>query len=99
MYIRVTPGSMQPGKVREANAVIEELFALYRQAGGFQRGYLGADERTGEGMVVTLWDSEAAALAAIEQYRTITAKLGPLMATGQAPVPPRAYEVLLHSEG
>ena len=99
MHIRVTPGTMQPGKIQEANAVTAELFALYRQAGGFQGGYLGADEQTGEGVVVTLWDSEAAALAAIEQYRTIMAKLGPLMVTGQAPVPPRAYEVLLHSEG
>ena len=95
MHIRVTPGTMQPGKMPEATAVVEELFALYRQSAGFQGGYLGGDDRSGEGMVVTLWDSEAAALAAVEQHRAILAKLGPLTVTGQVPVPPRAYEVLL----
>jgi len=68
MHIRVTPGTMQPGKIQEANAIIEELFALYRQAGGFRGGYLGGDDRSGEGIVVTLWDSEEAALAAIERH-------------------------------
>jgi len=98
MHIRVTPGTMQPGKMAEATAVVEELFARYRQAGGFQGGYLGGDDRSGEGIVVTLWDSEEAALAAVAQNGATMAKLGPLTVTGQTPVPPRAYEVLLHSE-
>ena len=99
MHIRVTPGTMQPGKMQEANAIIQELFDLYRQSGGFQGGYLGADERTGEGVVVTLWDSEESARTAVERNSATMAKLGPLTATGQTPVPARAYEVLLHSEG
>ena len=99
MHIRVTPGTMQPGKMAEATAVVEELFALYRQAGGFQGGYLGGDDRSGEGIVVTLWDSAEAARTAVEKNSATMAKLGPLTVTGQTPVPPRAYEVLLHSEG
>ncbi len=99
MHIRVTPGTMQPGKMAEATAVMEELFALYRQAGGFRGGYLGGDNQSGEGMVVTLWDSAEAASAAVERHRATLAKLGPLTVTGQTPVPPRAYEVLLHTEG
>jgi len=46
-----------------------------------------------------LWDSEAAARTAVAQNSATMAKLGPLTVTGQTPVPPRAYEVLLHSEG
>ncbi len=99
MHIRVTPGTMQPGKMGEANAVVEELFARYRQAGGFRGGYLGGDDQTGEGIVVTLWDSAEAARTAVARNSATLAKLGPLTATGQTPVPPRAYEVLLHSEG
>ncbi len=30
MHIRVTPGTMQPGKMPEATAVIRELFDRYR---------------------------------------------------------------------
>ena len=97
MHIRVTPGTMQPDKMAEATAVIRELFDLYRQSGGFQGGYLGGDEQSGEGVVVTLWDSEEAARTAVEQNRATMARLGPLSATGQVPVPPRAYEILLQS--
>ena len=99
MHIRVTPGTMQPGKMAEATAVIQELFDRYRQSGGFQGGYLGGDNQTGEGIVVTLWDSAEAARTAVERNGATMAKLGPLTVTGQTPVPPRAYEVLLHSEG
>ena len=95
MHIRVTPGHLHPDKMQEAVGIIQEAFVAYRQAGGFQQGYLAADEQSGEGMVVTLWDSEAAAQAATQQAGPILAKLGPLMVSGQTPVPPRAYEVLL----
>ena len=98
MHIRVTPGTMQPGKMGEATAVIGELFDRYRQSGGFRGGYLGGDDQSGEGIVVTLWDSEEAARTAVERNSATMAKLGPLSATGQVPVPPRAYEVLLDSE-
>ena len=97
MYIRVTPGTIQPGKVQEGVAVIREVFEVYRQAGGFQHGYFAGDQQTGEGMAVTLWDSEEAAQAATQQGSQTLAKLGPLMVSGQTPVPPRTYEVLLES--
>ena len=99
MHIRVTPASVQPGKVQETVPIMRELFDRYRQSGGFRGGYLAADERSGEGMAVTLWDSEEAAQTATQGAGQTLAKLGPLMASGQTPVPPRAYEVLLHSEG
>lgn len=78
----------------EATAVIDELFAAYRNSGGFRQGYLGADRQSGEGMVVTLWDSEEQALAANQQVGGILAKLAPLTVLGQTPVPARAFEVL-----
>lgn len=97
MHIRVTPGSIQPGKVQEALAILRDIFDGYRQAGGFRHGYAAMDERSGEGMVVTLWDSAEAAQAATQQSGQTMAKLGPLMVSGQPPVPPRAYEVQLES--
>ncbi len=95
MHIRVTPGNIQPDKMQQAQAIVSEIFDGYRQARGFQHGYLAANQQTGEGMVVTLWDSEEAAQAATQQGSHTLAKLGPLMVSGQTPVPPRAYEVLL----
>lgn len=95
MHIRVTPGSMQPGKVQEALAVIGEILDGYRQAGGFQHGYAAVDEQSGEGMVVTLWDSEEAAQAAAQQAGQALTKLAPLMVSGQTPPIPRAYKVQL----
>ncbi len=97
MHIRVTPGSMQPDKVQEALAVIGEMFAAYRQGEGFQHGYAAVDEQSGEGMVVTLWDSEQAAQAASQQARQLLTKLAPLMVSGQTPTIPRAYKVQLES--
>jgi heme-degrading monooxygenase HmoA len=95
MHIRVTPGQIRPDKIEEGRAIFGELFAAYRQGGGFRQGYLAADEGSGEGLVVTLWDDEAAARAATEEASPILARLGPLMASGQVPAPPRAFEVLL----
>ncbi len=95
MHIRVTPGQLHPGKTQEATAIMQEVFTAYRQAGGFQQGYLAGDDQSGEGVVVTLWDSEDAARTAVQQAGPVLAKLGPLMVSGQTPVPPRAYEVLL----
>ena len=94
IHIRVTPGTVRADKMDEATAVIDELFAAYRNSGGFRQGYLGADRQSGEGMVVTLWDSEEQALAANQQVGGILAKLAPLTVLGQTPVPARAFEVL-----
>lgn len=93
MHIRVTPARITPDKRAEADAVMRDLFAHYRQAGGFQGGYAASDPASGEGMAVTLWDSAAAAETATAQARAILARLAPLMADGQPPQPPRAHEV------
>jgi len=95
MHIRVTPGQIQPAKVQESLTVMRELFAAYREGVGFRQGYVAIDEGSGEGMVVTLWDSEERALAATRRTGPLLAKLGPLTVAGQTPVPPRAYEILL----
>ena len=97
MHLRVTAAQMRPGKMQEGMTIMRELFAAYRQAGGFQKGYLAGDEQAGDAVAVTLWDSEEAAQAAVKQTTQTLAKLAPLMASGQAPVPPRAHPVLLES--
>ena len=96
MHIRVTPAQVKPDKRDEANAIMRDLFAAYRASGGFQGGYAASDE-SGEGMAVTLWDSEEAALAATERARAILARLGPLMEDGHPPRPPRAYPVTVQA--
>jgi len=93
MYIRVTPAQVKPEKRDEADAVMRDLFAHYRQAGGFHGGYAASDAASGEGMAVTLWDSAAAAETATALARAILARLAPLMADGRPPQPPRAYAV------
>lgn len=97
MHLRITSGHFRPGKLQEGVTIMRELFAAYRQAGGFQHGYVAGDEQSGEGVVVTLWDSAEAAEAATKQTTQTLAKLAPLMVSGQSPVPPRAHPVLLES--
>jgi heme-degrading monooxygenase HmoA len=97
MHLRITAGHFQPGKMQESLTIMRELFTAYRQAGGFQNGYVAGDEQSGEGVAVTLWDSAEAAEAATKQTTQTLAKLAPLMASGQAPVPPQAHPVLLES--
>jgi heme-degrading monooxygenase HmoA len=97
MHLRVTAAQFRPGKMQEGMTIMRELFAAYRQAGGFQKGYVAGDEQGGDGVAVTLWDSEEAAQAAVKQTTQTLAKLAPLMVSGQAPVPPSAHPVLLES--
>ena len=95
MHIRVTPGQVQPGKLGEMVAIMRDIFAAYGQAGGFRGGYVAGDDGSGQGLVVTLWDDETAARAAVEAARPILARLASVTASGETPTPAPAYEVLL----
>jgi heme-degrading monooxygenase HmoA len=97
MRIRVTPGKMQPGKMGEANAIMREAFAAYGEAGGFLGGYVGGDDASGDGYVVTLWESDEAARAGSERARPILARLAAVSADGAAPTPPPSFEVLVQA--
>ncbi len=80
MHARVTTVQVQPGKLEELlEVLLGTAVPLAQQQSGF-RGFLRlSDERTGKGMTITLWESEAALQAgeASGYIQEIRAKTGP----------------------
>ncbi len=95
MHMRVTAERMRPGMMGEAVAIMREAFAAYGAAGGFAGGYVAGDEGSGDGVVVTLWESAEAAQAALGLGRPILARLASCTISGAPPSPPPSYAVLL----
>jgi heme-degrading monooxygenase HmoA len=64
MYARVITSQLQPGKTDEAVRVWHESATpLLKQRPGFKGTYLLGDRNTGRGVTITLWESEADAIA------------------------------------
>lgn len=73
-------------------------FAVYREAGNFISGDDGGDDAIGEGYVVTLWESDEAAVAAAERARPILARLAGATADGAALTLAPSFAVLMQEE-
>ncbi|MFQ5997622.1 MAG: antibiotic biosynthesis monooxygenase family protein [Dehalococcoidales bacterium] len=64
MFARVTRIEVKSDKVDEAIKIYTESVTPARKAQKGSRGaYLFTDRKTGKGMAITLWDSEADAIA------------------------------------
>jgi heme-degrading monooxygenase HmoA len=66
MYVRVTLGHFQPGKVEEAIAVWNNALPSYKDVKGFQSAYLLADRESDDAVMLTFWDSEEDSRAHVE---------------------------------
>ena len=92
MYARVTRFQMQVERSEDANRITEqEITPGLRQEPGFKHLYVLVARETGQGMVVTLWESQAAEEASRPTTGQRFALLGEIL-TGP-PGPSEVYEV------
>lgn len=60
MYARVTNVTLHKDKIREATHLYQQsVVPAISGEKGFRNAYLLADSATGEGLSITIWDSEA----------------------------------------
>ncbi len=60
MYIRVAQGTNDPpSRLDDVLAVVREVgLPNMRQSPGFRNAYVGVDRATGNGVVVSIWDTQ-----------------------------------------
>ena len=95
MYARVITSQLQPGKTEDAITLWRDSVAPgLKQTKGFKGAYLVGDRNTGKGVTITLWETEADAMAvdASGQYQQTIAMFAALFA---APPTREQYEVFL----
>ncbi len=64
MHARITTVSINPAKIAEATTIYDANIGPAIAANkGFRGALLLTDDKTGEGISITLWDSEAEGLA------------------------------------
>ena len=83
MYARVTFATVQPGKIDEVSTVMRDSIL---PAAKTQKGFKGllqmGDRKTGKGMAIVMWDTEADMIAGESSgfYREQVAKVMVLLA-------------------
>ena len=95
MYARMITTQLMPGKVDDAIALWrDKVTPSLTQTTGFQGAYLLGDRATGKGVTITLWDSEAAAVAmdTSGQYQQTIAMFAAMFS---APPSRERYEVFV----
>ena len=93
MHARVTTGQVNPDQIDEAMRVYRnDLLPTIQRGQGFKGVTVMADRATGKTLAVSLWESEAAMMAAEADYQAALTKLAPF-AVGQGSR--QNYEVLV----
>ena len=82
MYARVTFGTLQPAKADEAIKIVRDsILPVTKKQKGFKGLFNLGDRKTGKGMTITMWDTEANMMAVESSgnYKEAVAKLAPLL--------------------
>ncbi len=95
MYARAVTIQLHPDKIAEAGQIMEEIAESLQSQDGFHEVTMLADETTGHGHLVSLWETEAA-LRSTESTAYQEA-MGRLAATFAAPPRPEALKVIMHA--
>ena len=93
MFARVTNTQMKLDKLDEAIKIVEEsVLTVTRSQKGYRGAYLLTDRKTGNGLMISLWDTEEDAIANEESgyYQEQVAKFKDYFA---APPVREGYEV------
>jgi heme-degrading monooxygenase HmoA len=96
MFARVTIGQMPPGKLDEATGIYRDsVLPAAKQQKGFKGLYVLGDRKTGKGLTIALWETEADMLAGETSgyYQQQVAKFKNILT---APAVREVYEVTLH---
>jgi len=83
MQARVTFGTTEPAKVDEIIKVVRDsILPVTKKQKGFKGLFHLGDRKTGKGMTITLWDTEANMMAVESsgKYREAVAKVAPFLA-------------------
>ena len=99
MYVSVAKGRLQPGRTEESIALWRNtLLPELRQHEGFRELLLMGDRLTGEGLSITLWETEEdfRTTASERGHQQTFSKVGPLYC---GPLEFSTYELFLQEEG
>lgn len=93
MYARVTPFQFDINRAAEAIRIADEqIIPGLQEEHGFQQIYVLANLESGQGMVVTMWESPEAEEASRPRSGERFARLGPILTA--PPQPGQNYEVV-----
>jgi heme-degrading monooxygenase HmoA len=92
MYARVTYIQFPPGMSAEVVAVAQGLVSILKEQGGFTGLQVLTDHGIGEGIIVSLWETEADA-AASEANSSYIGQMSMMSSFLSEPLAPRTYEV------
>lgn len=93
MYMRVSAGTNDPpSRVNDVLAVVREVgIPTMRQLPGFRNAYVGVDQATGNGVVVSIWDTQAQANFALTPE--FVARMQAIGVASDQEIRPVIYEV------
>ncbi len=97
MFARVTIGQFLPAKMDEATAIYRDsVVPAAKQQKGFNGLYVLGDRKTGKGLTIALWETEADMMAGENSgyYQQQVAKFKDLLS---APPVREAYEVTVRA--
>jgi heme-degrading monooxygenase HmoA len=95
MYARVTQFRMQPSRVEEAKRITDhDIIPSIKNDPGFKHIFVLGDRTTGEGMVVSFWESEADLQATRAKIGQRFSQLGDIII--DLTQPSREFEVMSH---
>lgn len=97
MYARVSIGQMPPAKADEAVGIYRDsVLPAARQQKGFKGLYVLTDRKTGKGLTIALWETEAD-MTAGENSGYYQQQVGKFKHLFSAPPLREAYEVTVHT--
>ena len=92
MYARVTNIRFPPEMKAEVSGVAQGLASILRRQQGFESLQVLTDPSTGEGIIVTVWETEADAEAS-EATSSYIGQMSMMSSFLHEPLVPKTYEV------
>jgi heme-degrading monooxygenase HmoA len=92
MYARVTNIRFPPEMKTEVSSVVQGLAPILRRQQGFEGLQVLTDPSTGEGIIVSLWETEADAEAS-EANSSYIGQMSMMSSYLYEPLVPKTYEV------
>jgi heme-degrading monooxygenase HmoA len=92
MYARVTNIRFPPEMKAEVSSVVQGLAPIMKQQRGFESLQVLTDPNAGEGIIVSLWETEADAEAS-EATSSYIGQMSMMSSFLREPLVPKTYEV------
>jgi len=95
MYARAVTIQLQLDKIAEAGAIMEEVAETLQGQAGFHEATMLADRATGQGQIITLWETEEDMRAS--EGTIYREAMGRLAATFAAPPQRQTFAVIMQT--